>query len=72
MLTTHLHALADGLNTLPFETKDEDREVYRFPQGDVPATLMDLAMALLPSTGKLCDILEQAHELLQEAGGNSD
>ena len=72
-LTSHLQALSEGLNTLPFETKDEDREVYRFPQGDVPMTLMDLAMAVLPSTGKLCDILEQAHELLQEAvAGNSD
>ena len=72
-LTTHLHALSEGLNTLPFETKEEDREVYRFPQGDIPATLMDLSMALLPSMGKLCDVVEQAHELLQEAvAGNTD
>ena len=72
-LTSHLQALSEGLNTLPFEPKEEDREVYRFPQGDVPETLMDLAMAVLPSMGKLCDILEQAHELLQEAvAGNSD
>ena len=72
-LTSHLHALSEGLNTLPFETKEEDREVYRFPQGDIPATLMDLSMALLPSMGKLCDVVEQAHELLQEAvAGNTD
>ena len=72
-LTSHLHALSEGLNTLPFETKEEDREVYRFPQGDIPATLMDLSMALLPSMGKLCDVIEQAHELLQEAvAGNTD
>jgi ATP-dependent DNA helicase DinG len=72
-LTSHLHALSEGLNTLPFETKEEDREVYRFPQGDIPATLMDLSMALLPSMGKLCDVVEQAHELLQEAvAGNAD
>ncbi len=72
-LASHLHALSDGLNTLPFESKDDDREVYRFPQGEVPGTLMDLAMAVLPSMGKLCDILEQAHDLLQEAvAGNVD
>ena len=72
-LTSHLHALSEGLNTLPFETKEEDREVYRFPQGDIPATLMDLSMALLPSMGKLCDVVEQARELLQEAvAGNTD
>ena len=72
-LSSHLYALSDGLNTLPFESKDDDREVYRFPQGDIPGTLMDLAMAALPSLGKLCDILEQAHEQLQEAvAGNSD
>lgn len=72
-LSSHLYALSDGLNTLPFESKDDDREVYRFPQGDIPSTLMDLAMAALPSLGKLCDILEQAHEQLQEAvAGNSD
>ena len=72
-LTSHLHALSEGLNTLPFETKEEDREVYRFPQGDIPATLMDLSMALLPSMGKLCDVVEQVRELLQEAvAGNTD
>jgi len=72
-LTSHLHALSEGMNTLPFETKEEDREVYRFPQGDIPATLMDLSMALLPSMGKLCDVVEQARELLQEAvAGNTD
>lgn len=72
-LSSHLYALSDGLNTLSFESKDDDREVYRFPQGDIPSTLMDLAMAALPSLGKLCDILEQAHEQLQEAvAGNSD
>ena len=72
-LSSHLHALSDGLNTLAFESKDDEREVYRFPQGDIPSTLMDLAMAALPSLGKLCDILEQAHEQLQEAvAGNSD
>ncbi|MDG1703083.1 MAG: ATP-dependent DNA helicase DinG [Pseudomonadales bacterium] len=72
-LSSHLYALSDGLNTLPFESKDDDREVYRFPQGDIPGTLMDLAMAALPSLGKLCVILEQAHEQLQEAvAGNSD
>ncbi len=72
-LTRYLHALSEGLNTLPFETKEEDREVYRFPQGDIPATLMDISMALLPSMGKLCDVVEQARELLQEAvAGNTD
>ena len=72
-LTRYLHALSEGLNTLPFEIKEEDREVYRFPQGDIPATLMDLSMALLPSMGKLRDVVEQAHELLQEAvAGNTD
>ena len=72
-LTRYLHALSEGLNSLPFETKEEDREVYRFPQGDIPATLMDLSMALLPSMGKLCDVVEQARELLQEAvAGNTD
>lgn len=72
-LASHLYALSDALNVMPFESKGDDREVYRFPQGDVPATLMDLAMAVLPSIGKLCDILDQAHELLQEAvAGNAD
>ena len=72
-LSSHLYALSDGLNTLAFESKDDEREVYRFPQGDIPDTLIDLAMAALPSLGKLCDLLEQAHEQLQEAvAGNSD
>ena len=71
-LTSHLQALSEGLNTLPFEPKEEDREVYRFPQGDVP-DLDGSGDGVTASMGKLCDILEQAHELLQEAvAGNSD
>ena len=71
-LTSHLQALSEGLNTLPFEPKEEDRRCI----GSLRAMYRDLdglTMAVLPSMGKLCDILEQAHELLQEAvAGNSD
>ena len=72
-LQSMFEALSAGLNIMPFETKDEDREIYRFPLGEVPETLMDLSLATLPSMNKLCDDLERVHELLQEAvAGNLD
>ena len=72
-LQSMFEALSAGLNIMPFETKDEDREIYRFPLGEVPETLMDLSLATLPSMNKLCDDLERVHDLLQEAvAGNLD
>ena len=72
-LQSMFEALSVGLNIMPFETKDEDREIYRFPLGEVPETLMDLSLATLPSMHKLCDDLEGVHDLLQEAvAGNLD
>jgi ATP-dependent DNA helicase DinG len=72
-LQSMFEALSAGLNIMPFEAKDDDREIYRFPLGDVPETLMDLSLATLPSMNKLCDDLERVHELLQEAvAGNLD
>ena len=72
-LQSMFEALSAGLNLMPFETKDEDREIYRFPLGEVPETLMDLSLATLPSMNKLCDDLERVHDLLQEAvAGNLD
>ena len=72
-LQSMFEALSAGLNIMPFETKDEDREIYRFPLGEVPETLMDLSLATLPSMHKLCDDLEGVHDLLQEAvAGNLD
>ena len=35
-LSSHLYALFDGLNTLAFESKDDEREVYRFLRATYP------------------------------------
>ena len=65
--------LSQALSILPFEPRDEERELYRFPLGDVPITIGELCAAALPGMEKLCDNIERFHELLSDAvAGNQD
>lgn len=66
-------ALSQVLATLPLEPRDEDREIYRFPLGEVPATIADLCGTALPGMDRLCDNIERFHDLLSDAvAGNQD
>ncbi len=65
--------LSQALAILPMEPRDEDREIYRFPLGEVPQTIADLCVASLPGMERLCDSIERFHELLSDAvAGNQD
>ena len=66
-------ALSQALAILPLEPRDEDREIYRFPLGEVPATIADLCGTALPGMDRLCDNIERFHDLLSDAVvGNQD
>ena len=66
-------ALSQALAILPLEPRDEDREIYRFPLGEVPATIADLCGTALPGMDRLCDNIERFHDLLSDAvAGNQD
>jgi ATP-dependent DNA helicase DinG len=67
MLRTALEALAEELQTLDFVPRDEELEIHRFPLGEIPQAISELADATLPSINKICDDLERAHDRLQEA-----
>jgi len=58
-----LYAAADRL---PFQPRDEVLETYRFPLGAVPAELQDLAAAAAAPVRVLHDVLERAHQMLQD------
>ena len=65
--------LSQALSILPFEPRDEERELYRFPLGDVPVSIAELCTAALPGMQRLCDGIERFHELLSDAvAGNQD
>jgi ATP-dependent DNA helicase DinG len=66
-LRAGLDALAEGLQGLEFTPRDDELETHRFPLGDVPADLRELADAVRPHMGKICDDIERAHEALQAA-----
>ena len=66
-LGNHLHALAGTLEDMPFESKEEDKEAYRFPMGQVPDATAELCRACLPSITRISDALEQTHDLLSKA-----
>ena len=65
--------LSQALAILPMEPRDEDREIYRFPLGEVPSTIADLCVTALPGMDRLCDNIERFHDLLSDAvAGNQD
>ena len=66
-LRERIEAFADGLTALEFEVRDEELETHRFPMGDVPDDLRELAGAALPHLGKLAESIERAHELVNGA-----
>jgi ATP-dependent DNA helicase DinG len=58
-----LHAGVDGL---PFQPRDEALETYRFPLGAIPDDLATLAATAARPLRELHDVLERAHQLLQD------
>jgi len=58
-----LHAVADRL---PFQPRDEALETYRFPLGEVPDELAELAAGAAAPLRDLVAVLERAHQLLQD------
>ena len=55
------------LRDLPFVARDEKTEVYRFPRGDVPEPLADLARPLGQAFGSVSAILDELRESLEAA-----
>lgn len=66
-LRTAIEALGEHLGSLAFVVRDEDLETFRFPLGEVPETLAQMAHACVPGMEKLCADLERTHGLLQSA-----
>ena len=66
-LRAALEALATALQDLEFTPRDEELETHRFPLGEVPADIRELADAALPHMARICDDLERTHELIQAA-----
>ena len=61
------------MSLLPLESRDEEREIYRFPLGEIPPNIAELCVNALPGMDKLCDNIERFHELLSDAvAGNQD
>lgn len=67
VLRPALESLAQQLQALPFEARDEDLETCRFSLGDVPDDIAAAAQTLLTPMRKLCEELEHTHELVQSA-----
>ena len=55
------------LRDLPFARRDESTDVYRFPGGEVPAPVAELAKPLSRAFGSVASILEELRESLDEA-----
>ena len=55
------------LRDLPFVARDERTEIYRFPRGDVPEPLADVARPLGQAFGSVSAILEELRESLEAA-----
>lgn len=66
-LRSALEGLADGLQELEFTSRDDDLDTHRFPLGEIPQDIRELSSAALPHMGKICDDLESAHGLVQDA-----
>ncbi|MEM7004104.1 MAG: ATP-dependent DNA helicase DinG, partial [Pseudomonadota bacterium] len=62
-----IEALSEALGTLDFEVRDDNLETCRFPLGEVPTGVAELAQGCLPAMQKISSDLEQTHGLLQKA-----
>ncbi|XOV82990.1 MAG: ATP-dependent DNA helicase DinG [bacterium] len=62
-----LEALSAGLHELVYTARDDDLDTCRFPLGEVPAQIRDLAAGAVPFIAKICDDLERTHGLVQGA-----
>lgn len=60
-----LAALADAVQALDFEPRDDRTSCHRFPLGDIPDDISTLAGAALEQFRRLADDVDRAHELLQ-------
>ena len=66
-LRSRLENLAEALQELEYENKDESLDIHRFSLGEVPQHICVVADEALPHMGKICDGLEHAHSLVQDA-----
>jgi ATP-dependent DNA helicase DinG len=62
-----LIVLAEAAQDLPFESRDERTDIYRFPFGQVPEAIVDAARDALPPFRDLSNDIDTAHNLLQQA-----
>ena len=62
-----LQRLTEVVAANDFVAQDENVEICRFPLGEVPSDLAELAEQALPSMDRLCSQLERLHDRLQEA-----
>lgn len=61
-----LGRLEQAVQTLAFEPRDDTLETCRFPVGQVPVSLADVALSMREPFAALADELERAHALLGE------
>jgi ATP-dependent DNA helicase DinG len=61
-----LRALYAETDRLPFQARDDVLATHRFPLGAVPAELQALAAAAAAPVQSLHDVLERAHQMLQD------
>ncbi|HEX7034986.1 MAG TPA: ATP-dependent DNA helicase DinG [Pseudomonadales bacterium] len=59
-------ALQAAVATLPFAPRDEALEIHRFPLGEVPEAIVDLAAGALVPLDDLAEDLGRVHGMLQE------
>jgi ATP-dependent DNA helicase DinG len=64
-----LRELYGCADRLPFQARDEALETYRFPLGEIPDELAELAATAAGPVRALHEALERAHQLLQDVLG---
>jgi ATP-dependent DNA helicase DinG len=62
--SSELEVLEAEVQELTFEPRDDELETSRFPLGDVPAAIRDVAVQTLEPFSELAAELDHAHELL--------
>ncbi|MCB1683218.1 MAG: ATP-dependent DNA helicase DinG [Pseudomonadales bacterium] len=61
-----LLALSDAVQALPFEPRDDHTACHRFPVGEIPAGLSELAARAYRRFRLLAEDIDRAHEMLQD------
>jgi ATP-dependent DNA helicase DinG len=62
-----LSALTHSVQELPFEPRDDQLAICRFPLGEVSAEILEAARLALGPARDVCNDIDSAYDLLQEA-----